>query len=95
MAEATTQVRTIREKTVNLTLSTDEAETLMAILAKVGGHRERSPRKHVEAVTVALSKAGLRPYHSASHPYSLLTVDSSMFFKEDRQKLDTSFNLSF
>ncbi|MGW1673272.1 hypothetical protein [Streptomyces sp. NPDC002324] len=58
---------------VTLTLTVEEAETLMAVGAKVGGDRYTSPRKHYEAVTKALRNAGVRDFTaSGPHPYKHL-----------------------
>ncbi|MFE9442511.1 hypothetical protein ACFYO2_26745 [Streptomyces sp. NPDC006602] len=55
---------------ITLTLTIAEAETLIAVGAKIGGDREHSPRKHYEAVTKALLGAGVRDYTvSGKHPF--------------------------
>lgn len=42
---------------VELTLTVEEAETLRVVLARVGGHRDHSPRRHTQAVAYALDTA--------------------------------------
>ncbi|MGN7135821.1 hypothetical protein [Streptomyces pseudogriseolus] len=65
---------TKRVPAVTLTLTIDEAETLMAVGAKIGGHREKSPRKHFDAIVSALGRAGVRDFTaSGSHPYKHLS----------------------
>ncbi|WP_338781760.1 hypothetical protein [Streptomyces sp. DG1A-41] len=73
MAEATKKTRTVSKDFVTLTLSIEEAETLMAVGAKIGGDREDSPRAHYEAIVRALSRAGVRDFTaSGAHPYKHL-----------------------
>lgn len=43
----------------NLTLSKDEAETLLVVLGKVGGDPWESRRKHASAILEALRSAGV------------------------------------
>ena len=52
-AEAKTKVTSII-----LELSDKEAETLAAILGRVGGDPNGSPRKHTDSISTALGKAG-------------------------------------
>ncbi|MEU6704742.1 hypothetical protein [Streptomyces wuyuanensis] len=76
MAEAQKTTRTVVEKTFTLTLSVDEAETLMAVGAKIAGDQVDSPRKHFEAIVRALGKAGARDFTASKyeeHPHRLLT----------------------
>ncbi|MFI2909441.1 hypothetical protein ACG2OD_14445 [Streptomyces sp. PDY-4] len=74
MAEATKKTRTVATEVVTLTLSVEEAETLMAVGAKIGGDRSNSPRKHYDSVVAALSKAGVRDFTAfGAHPYKHLS----------------------
>lgn len=69
MANAKQETRTITEKTVNLTLSIEEAETLVAVGSRVGGHQTRSPRQHMDAIVGALKQAGVRSHTAfGAHP---------------------------
>lgn len=64
MAEARKHVerKYVEETTITLTLDAVEAETVLAVLAKVGGDPELSTRQHSNAVLEALEGAGLRYY---------------------------------
>jgi len=74
MAEATKDTKVIREEVVTLKLSKDEAEALTAVLAKIGGDSHETPRKHTQAVSAALTEAGVRPFHTgADHPFNKLS----------------------
>lgn len=42
---------------INLTLTEGEADCLIALLCKVGGHHSRSPRKYVDRISTALKQA--------------------------------------
>ncbi|MFD7552992.1 hypothetical protein ACFV9E_00420 [Streptomyces sp. NPDC059835] len=57
---------------ISLTLTIEEAETLMAVLVKVAGSTTTSPRKHTNAILVSLEKAQVRDWESTGHPFSLL-----------------------
>ncbi|MER6086554.1 hypothetical protein [Streptomyces bluensis] len=73
MAEAQKISKTIVEHKINLTLSIEEAETLMAVGAKIGGDPQHSPRKHYAAVVHALTKAGVRTYMQGNdHPFKYM-----------------------
>lgn len=58
MAEAKPVVVTktveVREDRIQLTLNDAEVRTLYAVLMRVAGDREDSPRKHIDAVRSAL-----------------------------------------
>lgn len=74
MAEANKTTKVMREDVVTLKLSKDEAEALTAVLAKIGGDRHETPRRHTEAVSQALTKAGVRPFHTGvDHPFNNLS----------------------
>lgn len=62
--------------TVTLELSQAEAETLAAILVKIGGTPKTTRRKHAQAVLSALTELGV----SASN--NDLPLDSTLWFKE-------------
>lgn len=47
------------ETVITLTLSPDEAQAVAAVLAKVGGAVEGTPREHLRTVAYALSSAGI------------------------------------
>ncbi|WP_030386511.1 hypothetical protein [Streptomyces sp. NRRL S-241] len=57
---------------ISLTLTLEEAETVMAVLVKVAGSTTNSPRKHTNAVLTSLEKAHVRDWESPGHPFSLL-----------------------
>ncbi|MCY0963018.1 hypothetical protein [Streptomyces sp. H27-H5] len=84
MAEAKQNTRTITEKTVTLTLSVEEAEALVAITSRVGGHQSRSPRQHTDAVMAALKKAGVRAHNAfGAHPAKHLDDNAEgLYFAE-------------
>lgn len=52
--------KTVVEETVTLTMSREHAETLTAVLGKVGGNRETSPREHTEEILDALVAKGFK-----------------------------------
>jgi hypothetical protein len=83
MAEAKKNRRTVVQENVNLTLSLEEAETLMAVGARIGGDSESSPRKHYVAVTEALRKAGVRDFTTlGDHPFKYLDrTGPGLYFK--------------
>ncbi|MEU8948758.1 hypothetical protein [Streptomyces sp. NPDC048489] len=80
-AKMTVERRTVEDKTVTLTLSNDEAETLLALVVKVAGSPQGSPREHTESMYGALRAAGVRDWCKpgngvvkwADHPTNLLT----------------------
>ncbi|MGW2919506.1 hypothetical protein ACWDBF_16785 [Streptomyces angustmyceticus] len=71
MAEATKNTRTVVETVFTLKLSTEEAETLTAVLVKVSGSLVDSPRKHTDSILKGLRKAGARDWEADGHPYWL------------------------
>ncbi|MFF4557190.1 hypothetical protein [Streptomyces sp. NPDC001422] len=83
MAKATMTVerRTVEDKTVTVTLSNDEAETLLALVVKVAGSPQGSPREHTESIYGALRAAGVRDWCKPGtgifkwddHPMNLLS----------------------
>lgn len=54
----TTRTVTVEEDVVHLTISRDEATTLAAIMAAVGGTPERSRRAHTDSIGDALRVLG-------------------------------------
>ncbi|MEU1037663.1 hypothetical protein [Streptomyces sp. NPDC005907] len=74
VAEKTTVERTVTEEGFTLKLTVDEAETLVAVLARVGGSPDQSPRGNAESVLDALIAAGARTYYPQpqGHPVHLL-----------------------
>lgn len=83
MANATTteKTTTITTKTVELTLTEAEAETLRILTGAVSGDRENSRRVHTEGIYNALHKAGI-----AIDPfYSLRQREGSLSFVEDAE----------
>ena len=74
MAEATVAIKTVEVTTrtevpvYNLALSEAEAQTLRSLFHYcIGGHEERSWRKHITSIVGALSGAGLRPHPLPYH----------------------------
>lgn len=61
-----------RVPTITLTLSTDEAETLRAILCRISGSPDSSPREHTDFIDEALRDAGVRDWALAGHPHELV-----------------------
>ncbi|MDR3502930.1 MAG: hypothetical protein P4L79_10130 [Legionella sp.] len=57
MATATKKV----VETVCLMLSEDEASTLQQLVGSILGDAEKSPRKHTDAIYIALMKIGIKP----------------------------------
>ncbi|MEV6419040.1 hypothetical protein [Streptomyces sp. NPDC051662] len=70
---------------ITLTLTMEEAETLIAIAAKVGGSRERTVRKHVDSVTNALLMMGARDWTTEDHPFQNITPGSYISFQEKKE----------
>ncbi|MET9126930.1 hypothetical protein [Streptomyces sp. NPDC004528] len=72
-AEQATVERVVTEKGFTLKLTVDEAETLVAVLARVGGSPSDSPRGLSEGVMDSLVSAGVRSHFptSAGHPTNL------------------------
>lgn len=70
MADATKKIqrRVIEDVTVELTLSEDEARTLVAVLSRVTGTRTNSPRLHASNVLEAFRRAGI---HHPEHAQAL------------------------
>ena len=53
---------------VQLTMSVDEAETLLGVVMRIGGSTTDSPRKHTNDIEYALLDAGLSdPNHKTSN----------------------------
>ena len=73
MAEAQRITETvIVDKGISLSLTNEEAQVLIDILAKVGGHSDFSRRKHADSVYYALSKVGFK--------YDLSDVEGTISF---------------
>jgi hypothetical protein len=72
-AEKTTVERVVTEEGFTLKLTVNEAETLVAVLAQVGGDPVTSPRGLAEGVLTSLMGAGVRGYWPTKidHPSSL------------------------
>ncbi|MFE0326304.1 hypothetical protein ACFW08_05745 [Streptomyces sp. NPDC058960] len=72
-AEKTTIARVVMEDGFTLKLTVDEAETLVAVLACVGGSPDTSPRGLAEGVLKSLIDVGVRNYwpRLSDHPASL------------------------
>jgi hypothetical protein len=70
MAKAKVVEKTKKPKrVVRLTLTVAEAQTLVDVTTRIGGHNEDSPRVHTEAVLKALRGAGVfGPGHRTSDP---------------------------
>jgi hypothetical protein len=75
---------------IGLSLSKDEAATLAAILAYVGGSPSRSPRGHADSISSALREAGYHFSHgrSAEIHKQILTFEhgSGIQFDDDKPK---------
>lgn len=72
VAEKTTIERVVTEDGFTLKLSVNEAEALVAVLARVGGSPTDSPRGDAKSVLRALQNAGSRDYLSEGHPLRYL-----------------------
>ncbi|MGW2950753.1 hypothetical protein [Streptomyces eurythermus] len=73
-AEKTTVERVVTTTGFTLKLTVDEAEALVAILARVGGSPYTSPRGRTQNIMDALRDAGARDYwRTPDHPSSLAT----------------------
>src|SRR5690606_24133194 len=51
----------VQQYHVELTLTQEEAETLQAVMVRVGGDPCYSPRRHTAAIALALEEAGIKP----------------------------------
>lgn len=81
MAKATKDVQREVKETVTyaLTLTEVEAETLMAVLGKVGGNSDDSARVHVDTTIRALEAAGVVYFR---RPIALSLIGSLRFASE-------------
>ncbi|MGW1673273.1 hypothetical protein [Streptomyces sp. NPDC002324] len=65
-AKSTTIEKQVTEKkqvpAITLTLSIEEAEALQALVGRVSGSTYASPRKHTDAIYIALDRAGVSTY---------------------------------
>ncbi|MFB7782050.1 hypothetical protein ACFC1D_04935 [Streptomyces vinaceus] len=73
--------KTEKVSAVALTITIEEAETLMAVLVKVAGSMIHSPRKHTDAILRSLESAAVRDWESTGHPFSLLATTQVLEFK--------------
>ncbi|MFE9660329.1 hypothetical protein [Streptomyces sp. NPDC005955] len=81
MAEA--KITTTTVKTIALTLTVEEAETIMAVGAMIGGDLNNTPRRHYASAVSALRKAGVRDFDSSGpHPYRHVVPGSVLTFTE-------------
>jgi hypothetical protein len=60
MAHAEKITETVKVELVALALLPEEAATVLAITAHIGGDNKTSPRKHMDAIRNALLSAGVR-----------------------------------
>ncbi|MEU5577799.1 hypothetical protein ABZ791_10645 [Streptomyces huasconensis] len=87
---------TKRIPAVSLTLTVEEAETLMAIGCRIAGDRYKSPRRHYESVVRALAKAGVRDFTAAGdHPYKHLTGSGLSFTVAPLKQAGGDWHVSF
>jgi hypothetical protein len=92
MAKAAKNTKTVITETVTLELSAHEAEALAAVLRRVAGSPDSSPRKLTSGVLNALRIAGVRDIQYSTgfrlgisdlrHSADLITVDSAVTFSE-------------
>jgi hypothetical protein len=88
--------QTKRVPAVTLTLTIEEAETLVAVGARIAGDRYKSPRRHYESVVSALSKAGVRGFEtSGEHPYKHLSGPGLTFSVEPVKRPGSDWLLRF
>ncbi len=64
---------------VRLTLNWEEAETLRAVLARVGGSPEHSRRGYARGITEALAKAGVE--YKIGDGFDII-INGSLIFRE-------------
>ncbi len=55
MAKA--EKKTVQEYELHLTLTQEEAETLIRVCCRVGGHNEKSRRRHIDNILRELRRA--------------------------------------
>lgn len=87
MAQAVANVEVIHKiESVTLNLSEDEVNTLIAIMARIGGSPTHSPRRHVSAISNALYKALNVPgyYYMSLKEYAALSDSTGMKFENDK-----------
>ncbi|MEU9404757.1 hypothetical protein AB0E08_03440 [Streptomyces sp. NPDC048281] len=70
---------------ITLTLTMEEAETLIAVGAKIGGDKVATPRAHIESVIAALRKAGVRDFTANNHPFQNIHPGSVITFQAKRE----------
>ncbi|MFD8018939.1 hypothetical protein ACFV6G_00720 [Streptomyces lavendulae] len=80
---------------LSMTISIEEAESLMAVLVKVAGSLTNSPRKHTNAILRSLENAQVRDWESPGHPFSLLAdPNSGLAFKDYKQPNATFYGVT-
>ena len=70
---------------LTLTLSHEEAETLLAVGAKIGGDKVGTPRMHIDSIISALRNAGARDYTANNHPYQNIRPGSYLTFQATKE----------
>lgn len=87
MAWATANVEVIHKiESVTLNLNEDEVNTLIALMARIGGSPTHSPRRHVDAISNALHMALGAPggYYKCLKEYTCLSNSTGMKFENDK-----------
>ena len=79
------QKKEIKQTEVNLKMDEEEAKTLVGILHKVGGHPQRTRRKHVDAMIVPLENAGIIPHPNFTN--ELKVEHGGLHFRDDGDPL--------
>ncbi|MBT2609869.1 hypothetical protein J7I97_16675 [Streptomyces sp. ISL-87] len=78
--------KTEKVAAISVTMTLEEAESLMAVLVRVAGSMTNSPRMHTNAVLQSLEKAQVRDWETAGHPFALLDERASgLVFKDYQQ----------
>ncbi|MGW0575795.1 hypothetical protein ACWD25_07450 [Streptomyces sp. NPDC002920] len=70
---------------ITLTLTHEEAETLLAVGAKIGGDNVGTPREHFESIISALKKAGARDFTANNHPFQNIHPGSQITFQTKKE----------
>ncbi|MFD7605172.1 hypothetical protein ACFWAN_32655 [Streptomyces mirabilis] len=68
-----------------LTLTHDEAETLLAVGAKIGGDKVGTPREHFESIISALRNSGARDFTANNHPFQNIQPGSYLNFRTRKE----------
>ncbi|QCX75697.1 hypothetical protein C9F11_10070 [Streptomyces sp. YIM 121038] len=82
-AKRTTVMKLEEVEGVALTLTMEEVAVLRAVLGRVGGSVQRSPRKHVDAIRKTLDEVVPSFYPQEGDPTHLLT--GTLRFSEARK----------